>query len=163
MNTSRRYSNGSMPRLRQASITVKMMALRAPACASPINSQFFLPTAVGRIAFSTKLLSISGNGVRVREIDSVGASRFHGYSCFSVLHPSKTYARHHTAIGCFHISISTTYQSPKGHPKRRKMDLQPTGTGVKRRVNRGSRTAAHPSSVPPRNGRRCSKSSGLSA
>ena len=35
------------------------MALRSPASASPIKSQFFLPTAVGRIAFSISLLSIS--------------------------------------------------------------------------------------------------------
>jgi len=34
------------------------MALRCPASASPKNSQFFLPIAVGRMAFSTPLLSI---------------------------------------------------------------------------------------------------------
>ena len=35
------------------------MALRSPAWASPKQSQFFLPMAVGRMAFSTRLLSIS--------------------------------------------------------------------------------------------------------
>ena len=34
------------------------MALLCPAWASPMNSQFFLPTAVGRMVFSTMLLSI---------------------------------------------------------------------------------------------------------
>jgi len=34
------------------------MALRSPASASPMNSQFFFPAAVGRMAFS-RLLSIS--------------------------------------------------------------------------------------------------------
>jgi hypothetical protein len=38
---------------------VNKMALRCPASASPMNSQFFLPMAVGRMAFSTGLLSIS--------------------------------------------------------------------------------------------------------
>src|SRR6266478_8852812 len=32
-------------------------APRSPASASPIKSQFFLPMAVGRMAFSTRLLS----------------------------------------------------------------------------------------------------------
>jgi hypothetical protein len=36
-----------------------MIALRSPASAWPKNSQFFFPTAVGQIAFSTRLLSIS--------------------------------------------------------------------------------------------------------
>jgi hypothetical protein len=36
-----------------------MTALRAPASSDPKKSQFFFPTAVGRIAFSTRLLSIS--------------------------------------------------------------------------------------------------------
>jgi hypothetical protein len=33
-------------------------AARRPARSEPANSQFFLPTAIGRIAFSTGLLSI---------------------------------------------------------------------------------------------------------
>jgi hypothetical protein len=35
-----------------------MMALRSPASASPTNSQFFLPMAVGRMAFSTRLCRV---------------------------------------------------------------------------------------------------------
>jgi hypothetical protein len=40
----------------------QMMALRSPALASPKNSQFFFPRAVGRIAFSKRLASISMPG-----------------------------------------------------------------------------------------------------
>jgi hypothetical protein len=40
-------------------IRVYITALRAPASSEPKKSQFFLPMAVGRMAFSTRLLSIS--------------------------------------------------------------------------------------------------------
>ena len=58
VSTSRRYSQGSMLLRRQASMMVNMIALLSQALASPINNPFFLPTAVGRMAFSTWLLSI---------------------------------------------------------------------------------------------------------
>ena len=37
------------------------MALRWPAFASPMKSQFFLPMAVGRMAFSTREALIKAN------------------------------------------------------------------------------------------------------
>ena len=37
---------------------VWMAAARFPARSEPVNSQFFLPSAMGRIVFSTGLLSI---------------------------------------------------------------------------------------------------------
>ncbi len=37
----------------------EITALRSPASGWPMNKKFFLPSAPGRIAFSTRLLSIS--------------------------------------------------------------------------------------------------------
>ena len=56
---SRRYAWGSRPRRRQHSTMLYKIALRSPASASPMNNQLRLPRAVGLIAFSTRLLSIS--------------------------------------------------------------------------------------------------------
>jgi hypothetical protein len=49
---------GSRPLSLAVANRLWIAAARRPARSEPVNSQFFLPMAVGRMAFSTGLLSI---------------------------------------------------------------------------------------------------------
>jgi hypothetical protein len=54
--TSRRYANGSTLRLLHVAVKLIQVAAVRPPLSLPQNSQFFRPTAIGRIAFSLALL-----------------------------------------------------------------------------------------------------------
>ncbi len=57
----RSQAAGSMPLRRAVPSRVWMAAARCPACSEPANSPFFLPMAMGRMAFSTGLLSMGAS------------------------------------------------------------------------------------------------------
>jgi hypothetical protein len=53
-----------------------MLATRWPAISEPANSQFFLPMAMGRMAFSTGLLSMGRWALAVVGVAREGAPAF---------------------------------------------------------------------------------------